>query len=267
MKKRLLYSLLTEAPTSWAIIRAAEIEILSGLPFPKPILEIGCGDGLVSRVLFKRKGVIDYAIDIDPSEVARARQTGIYKKVLTMNAAHMSFKTNSFRTVFSNGVLEHIEALPEVLREIERVMQPGGQLIFTCPTNHYKKNLLGYKLFRTLKMSTMADAYGDRINAIFRHFNLHDHREWQSLLKTHRLVLKKYYYYNPKLLTKIHEFCLITAIPSKFTKKYFDRIVLGKSIRSKFFLSWWTQLLTAIPSNNEREENKQSSIVIVAQKP
>ena len=267
MKKLLLRSLLTEAPTSWAIIRAAEIEMLSGIPFPKPILEIGCGDGLVSKVLLKRKDAVDCAIDIDPKEVARARQTGVYKKVLTMNAARMSFKANSFRTVFSNGVLEHIKTLPEVLREIERVLQPGGRLIFTCPTNHYKKNLLGYKLFRTLKMNTMADAYGDRINAVFRHFNLHDHREWQFLLVKHGLMLKKYYYYNPKLLTRIHELCLITAIPSKFTKKYFDRTVLGKSMRLKFFLSWWISFLAAVPANNEKEKSKQSSIVIVAQKP
>ena len=46
---------------------------------------------------------------------------------------HLPFDNNSFDVVFCSEVFEHVFNLPELLKEIKRVLQPGGKLIFTCP--------------------------------------------------------------------------------------------------------------------------------------
>jgi SAM-dependent methyltransferase len=43
------------------------------------------------------------------------------------------FGENSFDSVFSSEVFEHVFNLPQILPEINRVLKPGGQLLFTCP--------------------------------------------------------------------------------------------------------------------------------------
>jgi SAM-dependent methyltransferase len=38
-----------------------------------------------------------------------------------------------FDSVFSSEVFEHIFNLPEILRELNRVLKPGGKILITCP--------------------------------------------------------------------------------------------------------------------------------------
>lgn len=42
-------------------------------------------------------------------------------------------ENNSIDVLFSSETFEHIFNLPEVLKEIQRVLKPGGQLLVTCP--------------------------------------------------------------------------------------------------------------------------------------
>ncbi|MBK8389413.1 MAG: class I SAM-dependent methyltransferase [Saprospiraceae bacterium] len=43
------------------------------------------------------------------------------------------FENNSFDSVFSSEVFEHIFNLDDVLNEIQRVLKPGGRLLITVP--------------------------------------------------------------------------------------------------------------------------------------
>ena len=43
------------------------------------------------------------------------------------------FPDNSFDSVFSSEVFEHVFSLQEILPEISRIIKPGGKLLVTCP--------------------------------------------------------------------------------------------------------------------------------------
>jgi SAM-dependent methyltransferase len=45
----------------------------------------------------------------------------------------LPFENNFFDVIFSSEVFEHVFNLHELLVEINRVLRPGGKLIFTCP--------------------------------------------------------------------------------------------------------------------------------------
>jgi len=60
-KSDFLYNYLKQAPISLAIERSFECEILSKQKFQRPILDIGCGEGLFALILFDEK--INVGID------------------------------------------------------------------------------------------------------------------------------------------------------------------------------------------------------------
>lgn len=264
MKKIFLSPLLEEAPTSWALIRALEAEALQNAPFKNPILELGCGDGLFSKVLLQGKKTIDLGIDKDLSEIFRARRTGVYTQLIHCDATNLPIKNSSFKTLFSNGVLEHIPKLRAVLQEAQRILKKHGYLIFTCPTWQLTENLAGVTLLNHLGLSQAASRYGSFFNRKFFHYNLYDESEWKKILQKHGFILVSCTYYNPKLVTRIHELFLPSALASKLAKKLFNTQVFAKKLRRMLYLSWFIPVLLLLPV---REEDKsQSSIAVVAKK-
>jgi len=102
------------------------------------VLNIGVGNGWVEAQA-KKAGYEVWALD--PSEVAiqRLREQGISARVGSIAA--IPYEDNFFEVVFCSEVLEHLSAddLRAGVREIGRVLKPGGVLIGTVP---YQENLL-----------------------------------------------------------------------------------------------------------------------------
>jgi SAM-dependent methyltransferase len=55
--------------------------------------------------------------------------------VKKMDAGNMSFPNNSFDVIYSRAVFEHLSSPADVLREVERVIRPGG--VFYCLLHLY----------------------------------------------------------------------------------------------------------------------------------
>lgn len=96
---------------------------------PSTVLDFGCGDGR-SIDLFRR--VLPEAdwtgVDIagSPEVESRRRQDG---RFVTYGGEELPFPDRSFALVYSYQVLEHVRKPELALREIARVLQPGGRFI------------------------------------------------------------------------------------------------------------------------------------------
>lgn len=97
------------------------------------ILDVGTGDGSFIRTfteLFK-----DYieVIGIDSSEnafnVAKERFMDDNVTFMKMDAANMTFEDNSMDTVCISNTLHHLSNMNDVLKEMLRVLKPGGLFI------------------------------------------------------------------------------------------------------------------------------------------
>ena len=113
----------------------ALLEHVSLPPQPR-CLEIGCGQGVVTRLLAERYGAQVVASDYDPAQVslARERLAGLDGPVefRVVDARAMPFDDAEFDAVFSFGVLHHIPGgWREAVAEIARVLKPGGWFVFT----------------------------------------------------------------------------------------------------------------------------------------
>jgi ubiquinone/menaquinone biosynthesis C-methylase UbiE len=104
---------------------------------PQPrCLEIGCGQGVVTRLLVERFGARTVATDFDPEQVAVAQErlADLDGRVefRIVDARAMPFDDAQFDAVFSFGVLHHVlNGWRQVIAEIARVLRPGGWFVFT----------------------------------------------------------------------------------------------------------------------------------------
>jgi methionine biosynthesis protein MetW len=90
------------------------------------ILDCGCGDGSFTLELAQTVGASDvYGIEVDPPRVAAARSRGVHVELSDLNDA-FPFEDGTFDIVHANQVIEHVVSSDHFLREIRRVLMPGG---------------------------------------------------------------------------------------------------------------------------------------------
>lgn len=110
------------------------------LPSSASVLEIGCGPGVITTAL-ARKGVRVWAIDSLDEMVERtqavAQQAGVGSRVFAQMAHvdNVPFADATFELVVLIGVSEWLVSLRQPLREIFRVLKPGGHLIISADNN------------------------------------------------------------------------------------------------------------------------------------
>ena len=97
------------------------------------LLEVGCGNGVVSRYLAEEYAGEVTGIDVDPEQIKLARKNTVGMpniRFLETDAIKLPFEDNSFSIVLSFGVLHHIHNWLDVLKEIKRILKPDGYFIY-----------------------------------------------------------------------------------------------------------------------------------------
>src|SRR3954447_5651040 len=107
------------------------------------VLDVGCGQGIdVAR--YALAGAHATGIDLTPRPVALARShtaaLGLEAEIVQGDAETLPFADATFDRVSSNGVLHHTPDMPAALREIRRVLRPGGRatvIVYNRQSFHY----------------------------------------------------------------------------------------------------------------------------------
>lgn len=96
------------------------------------LLDVGCGTGDVLAGL-PLESVTIFGVDLSPDMVATAAGQYPARKFLATDAARLPFASNSMNMVTCIGALEYMPDPSAVLRELNRVLQPGGNLVISFP--------------------------------------------------------------------------------------------------------------------------------------
>jgi len=96
------------------------------------ILDVGCGTGLTCRVLAERGYRNLDGIDLSSEMLEVAGERGIYRDLLQADINQpLTMESNRYDGVISSGTFTHGHVGPEPLRDIFRVLKPGGLLACT----------------------------------------------------------------------------------------------------------------------------------------
>lgn len=104
----------------------------------KKLLVVGCGSGLEAAILAQRLGAEVTGIDIEEKFDPTALASCELKKG---DAMALEFGHERFDFIFSYHALEHIDEPRIALREMHRVLKPGGGFWVGTPN---KERLVGY---------------------------------------------------------------------------------------------------------------------------
>ena len=125
--------------TSWVTAEESrEIPELLGVSADSYVLELGCGSGGYALHLAQRVGCRVLGLDVNASGVRNANElamaNGLGSKARFEEgdvSKRLPCDDSAVDAVFANDVLCHVPGRAEVLREMFRVLKPGGWMLFS----------------------------------------------------------------------------------------------------------------------------------------
>lgn len=158
------------------------------------LLDVGCGVGNdLSR--FARGGAICTGIDLAPHSIQLARsnfeQRGLQADFHVMNGERLDFPDKSFDVVFCHTVLHFTPEPCRMIREIHRVLRPGGTAVLMTVNRRSWLNLIQ----RLVKLEI------DHLDApVFHQYTAAEFRTMLSPFATVDIVPERF-----PVATKVHE--------------------------------------------------------------
>lgn len=126
---------------------------------PARILDAGCGDGinlfgLSNMARSNRWNAMIYGVDYNELRIGRASKLPLIADVRVSSLEALPYPDGWFSVVLCNQVLEHIPDDGKVLKELRRVIRPGGILILGVPNEGcslawLRNNLIQRSICRT----------------------------------------------------------------------------------------------------------------------
>lgn len=120
-------------------VRNYMIDLLELKPDFK-VLEVSAGTGKDSELILKRLGSEGqlFCLDISPDMLLNAKKRLInypaYTEIVCGTACDLPFDDNSFDALYCFAGVGHFPDLPKGLKEMARVVKPGGKVVF-CEKN------------------------------------------------------------------------------------------------------------------------------------
>jgi SAM-dependent methyltransferase len=232
-----LWQHLKGVPAFRALLRAVESRFYQDLELPRPILDLGCGDGHFARSTFQ----VPLEVGVDPwwGPLNEAHERASYGLSVQARGDRLPFPEGQFGTVISNSVLEHIPEIEAALGEAARVLQgcdqdagrdrggPQGKLVITVPSEHFASFLSISGFLQQIGFDRAAAAYEGWFNRISRHHHCDPPSVWHQRLAAAGLrTIRWQYYFSEGALHRL-EWGHYLGLPSLVSKLLFGRWVIA----------------------------------------
>ncbi|MFN5418086.1 MAG: class I SAM-dependent methyltransferase [Flavobacteriia bacterium] len=115
------------------------------------ILDVGCGNGNISRYLGSKDFSV-LGIDISEASILKARMLNFFENVSFRHlAAEELIGVQKFDVVVCSEVIEHLDNPQLVLNQLRKLLNPGGLLIVTVPNGYGPRELFITKPLQFMK--------------------------------------------------------------------------------------------------------------------
>jgi SAM-dependent methyltransferase len=229
LHERFLRSYWAETPFPLAFERTWECKLLARRRFVRPVLDVGCGEGLFAHMLFREP--LETGIDPNGHELERAERLGAYRELIKCPGDRIPKPDGAYQTIFSNSVLEHIPDLDPVLIEMRRLLAPGGRMYVTVPSHRYDHYTMVNQTLSLLGLNGLAQRYRTFFNGFWRHYHYHDLAGWQSRFTQHGFQVLESCTYGPKALCLLNDLLVPACLPSMVLKRLANRWTLLPAVR------------------------------------
>lgn len=94
------------------------------------VLDLGCGDGMLLRYLWKERGSHGYGVEIDDTKVGACVQNDVNVLQMNLESGLETFQDRSFDYVILSQTLQAVRHTEDIVREMVRV---GREAIVSFP--------------------------------------------------------------------------------------------------------------------------------------
>ena len=146
------------------------IDVLrSKLPAGAQVLDVGCGNGVISRSLGE-KGFNVQGVDVSPKAIERARSLNKFSNVKfdVVSAEQLVANGQQYHAVICSEVLEHLNEPNKLLKVLHEILKEDGVLIVTVPNGKGPREVLITKPVITLqKKNNWMWKFVQKIKSVF----------------------------------------------------------------------------------------------------
>ncbi|MBS2019357.1 MAG: methyltransferase domain-containing protein [Deltaproteobacteria bacterium] len=218
------------APAALTLRECLRLRAVRKHDLEEPILDIGCGDGLFARLAYPSKQI--WGIDINPLEIRRAQATASYSTLVCGSITDVSLPPGFFKSAVANCSLEHVPALDDALRNIRTSLAVGGQFIAIVPTPTWTRLLAVPSMLRAVGLPTLAQAYGEGLDRVFRHIHLYNEAEWSRRLVQAGFEVKSIETLTSRRSSWMFDVLLYPSLVGWVVKKMTGRWVVSPALRN-----------------------------------
>lgn len=213
-----------------ALHRAAEAALVRRLVLREPILDLGCHEGdfswLALRLVAAQMDIV--GSDHNLKALARCRVRGMHRALVGLDATRLPFRDRVFGSVICNSVLTHIDELSGALREIARVLIPGGVLAATVPTPAFHRLLAPVRLLHAFGLRSAAQRIATGYDRNWHQLHFLSEAQWRVQLEGAELSLESWTeYLGPRGSLQWSSLFLLTRVGV-------GRVTLGALLRRLF---------------------------------
>ncbi|MBC8160703.1 MAG: glycosyltransferase [Roseiflexaceae bacterium] len=101
------------------------------------VLDCGCGMGVYIMMMNRLRDLHIFGVDGDVARLEWAEREGVEARLSSVDIQQLPFADNTFDKVLMSEVLEHIADDRQAMREVFRVLKPGGILALSVPHANY----------------------------------------------------------------------------------------------------------------------------------
>jgi SAM-dependent methyltransferase len=213
-----------DLPYFRALLRSIEARFYQDMDLPRPVLDLGCGDGHFSSVAFDHP--LDVGLDPWERSLQDASRRGSYHFLLQAQGGKIPLADKSFASVVSNSVLEHIPELQPVLLEVARVLKPGAPFIFCVPNHNFLSSLSIGKMLDSIGLDVLGNVYRDFFNHISRHHHCDSPDVWNKRLEIAGFEIERWWHYFSPQKLKVMEWGHYFGLPSLLIRWISGRWIL-----------------------------------------
>lgn len=134
---------------------------------PDDVLEVGCGEGELAERIARELGAAVVAMDQSERMVALALERGVDARV--GDAQDLPFEDARFDVVVAAWMLYHVPDLNRALREMRRVLRPGGRLVVSTNYEDHLKEMLDLVGVDRWSMSFSGENGHEILSSVFPH--------------------------------------------------------------------------------------------------
>lgn len=155
-------------------------------PTPRrALLDVSCGEGHLLNWASRLYGVDAWGIDLSPVALGISRLNASGARLSRCDGIALPFPDCTFDYVTNLGSLEHYADIPQGVREMARVLRPGGKTAILLPNSYYLADIL-WLVWRT--------GYGPSHQQAMERFATAG--EWRDMLEEGGIEVLRTYGYN-----------------------------------------------------------------------